>query len=254
MDPAAEHARGLAVTWLGHATTLIEVDGVRLLTDPLLRNRFFHVRRRTAPIPAGDVGRVDGVLISHLHPDHFDLPSLRALGPQTPIVVPAGAGRAAIRAGLAAVEELPVGRTLDLLGVPITAVHADHSGFRPPFGPHAAAIGYLVGRSRAIYFAGDTGLFAGMGELRGSVDVALLPVGGWGPTLRGGHLGPGEAARAVAMIAPRLALPIHWGTFWPIGLPLLPRFGEPGPRFMDAMQRVPETASRLWRPGDRVQL
>jgi len=197
---------------------------------------------------------VDGVLVSHLHPDHFDIPSLRTLGAQIPVVVPQGAGRAATRAGLTNVEELPVGRMLDLSGVPVTAVHADHSGFRPPFGPHATAVGYLVGIGQAIYFAGDTGLFAGMEELRGGVDVALLPVGGWGPTLRGGHLGPDEAVRAAAMIAPRLALPIHWGTFWPIGLPLLPRFGEPGPRFIDAMQEAPETTSHLWRPGDRVQV
>jgi L-ascorbate metabolism protein UlaG (beta-lactamase superfamily) len=79
-----------AVTWLGHSTVLLEVDGARLLTDPLLRRRVAHLRRRDVPVAAA---RIDGVLVSHLHYDHLDIPSLRALGRHVPLVVPRGGGR-----------------------------------------------------------------------------------------------------------------------------------------------------------------
>ncbi len=246
-------ARGTSATWLGHATTLIEREDVRFLTDPLLRGRFLHVRRRAAPLHARDLPPIDAVLISHLHWDHFDLPSLRQIGEDVPIVVPAGAGAFARGAGLRHVEELPTGRELVVRGVPVTAVPADHSGFRPPAGPTAHASGYLIGASRSVYFAGDTGFFDGMSDLRGQVDTALLPVGGWGPTLRGGHLDPLQAAQALALIAPRAARPIHWGTYWPTGYPLTARFHTPGRAFAAwASRLVPEIDAHSWSVGSVV--
>ena len=98
------------------------------------------------------------------------------------------------------------------------ATSAVHGGFRPPAGPRAAAVGYLLEAAPTrVYFAGDTDLFAGMADLR-PIDVALLPVWGWGPTLGRGHLDPGRAAEAVGLLRPRFAIPIHWGTFWVRGL------------------------------------
>lgn len=238
-----------SLRWLGHASVLIERDGVRFLTDPLLRGRFLHVRRRAPAIRPQDLPPVDAVLISHLHWDHFDLPSLRRLE-DVPVIVPSGAGAFARRAGLRHVEELAPGRALTVRGVAVTAVPAQHSGFRPPAGPTAQASGYLVGSADSVYFAGDTGFFAGMSDLHGQVDTALLPAGGWGPTLRGGHLDPLTAALALALIAPRVARPIHWGTYWPVGYPLTARFHAPGRAFSSwAARLTPGVDVRAWHIG-----
>lgn len=244
---------GAGVTWLGHATVLVEVDGARILTDPLLRSRFLHVLRRAAPVDVDEARRaIDAVVISHLHWDHADLASLRAIGVETPVIVPRGAGTMMRRAGMRNVEELGAGAALDVGGTRIEATRANHSGFRPPFGPTAEANGYVIGTSQRVYFAGDTGMFAGLDDLRGGVEVALLPVGGWGPTLRGGHLDASAAAEAVAIVRPQMALPIHWGTYWPVGVPLGRRFSEPGPRFVEAVSRLtPEVDARLWSIGVR---
>ena len=112
------------------------------------------------------------------------------------------------------VEELPSGRTTGVGPVRVTATPAVHDGRRDRHGPQAEAVGYLMTGSSSVYFAGDTDLFAGMADLRGEtgIDVALLPVSGWGLTLGDGHMGAVEAAEAVALLRPRLAVPVHWGT------------------------------------------
>jgi L-ascorbate metabolism protein UlaG (beta-lactamase superfamily) len=102
--------------------------------------------------------------------------------------------------------------------VTVTTTLARHGSFRPPLGPNGESVGYIAeGSRRRAYFAGDTDLFAEMGQL-GDLDVALVPVWGWGPTLGRGHLDPARAADALTLLRPRLALPIHWGTLWPRGL------------------------------------
>ncbi len=105
----------------------------------------------------------------------------------------------------------------------ITATRAVHGGYRPPFGPRAAAVGYVLeGSQSRVYFAGDTDLFPEMTDLGpgsgADLDVALLPVWGWGPTLGPGHLDPARAAAAAGLLRPAFAVPIHWGTLWPYGL------------------------------------
>ena len=99
---------------------------------------------------------------------------------------------------------------------------AEHEGSRGPFGASADAVGYVITGSEVVYFAGDTDLFDGMHEL-GPVDLALVPIWGWGPGLGAGHLDPVQAAEAVARIRPRLVVPIHWGTYFPIHLGLTRR-------------------------------
>lgn len=211
------------LAFLGHSTVLIELDGLRILTDPVLFDRVTVLRRIVTPVDPGLYAGIDAVVISHLHLDHFDLPSLRFLGRATELVVPRGAGELLRRAGFDHVTELAPGESTSIGGVSITATRAVHSGFRPPFGPRAAAVGYLIeGAESRIYFAGDTDLFPEMADLgpRGGadLDVALIPVWGWGPTLGPGHLDPTRAAAAVGLLRPSFAVPIHWGTFWPYGL------------------------------------
>jgi L-ascorbate metabolism protein UlaG (beta-lactamase superfamily) len=203
----------LTIDFVGHSALVIELDGVRLLTDPATRARIGPLQR-IVPVPTRrELAGIDAVLLSHLHWDHLDVPSLRDLGRSTRIVVPAGTWMRGV--GFADVIEIADGDALDIGGLTVEAVPALHSGFRPPLGPTAPAIGYVVRGSRSVYFAGDTDLFEAMGAL-GDLDVALLPVWGWGPTLgRGLHMDPLRAAQSLRRIRPRAAVPIHWGTYWP---------------------------------------
>jgi L-ascorbate metabolism protein UlaG (beta-lactamase superfamily) len=216
---AAPVASRLGLDFLGHSAVVIELDGVRILTDPVTRARVGPLRR-VEPVPARDRLRdIDAVLISHLHWDHLDVPSLRDLGRDIPMFVPAGSGAWMRAAGFADVRELAVGESASVGSVVVRAVPAIHSGYRPPLGPTAPPLGFVVRGSRSIYFAGDTDLFEGMGEFGEPIDVALIPVWGWGPTLgRGLHLDPLRAARALRLIRPRAGVPIHWGRYWPLAL------------------------------------
>jgi L-ascorbate metabolism protein UlaG (beta-lactamase superfamily) len=245
------------VTYVGHATVLLELGGVRLLTDPVLRPSVGLLRRRS-PLPAPAVTQnLDAALVSHLHFDHLDLPSLRRLGREVRLFAPRGAGRFLRRAGFNHVTELAVGETAVVDGLEVAATPALHHGRRRPLGPVAEPIGFEVRGDRRAYFAGDTDVFPGMAELAGGLDLALLPVWGWGPTLSPGHLGPKGAARAVELLRPRLALPIHWGTFFPAGLarrwPELLR--DPAHAFAAwAAMVAPEVEVRVLYPGASLAL
>jgi L-ascorbate metabolism protein UlaG (beta-lactamase superfamily) len=234
----------LALEFIGHSTVVVDLDGIRLLTDPVTRSRVGPLRRVERVPDRERLRGVDAVLISHLHWDHLDVPSLRHLGRDLPIIVPLGAAGWMRKAGFADVREIAVGETLDIGGIAVRAVPAVHSGFRPPLGPTAPPLGYVVRGSRTIYFAGDTDLFAGMGELGEPIDMALLPVWGWGPTLgRGLHLDPLRAAQSLRLIRPRAAMPIHWGTYWPhaLGRILSERLIEPPAAFVEhAVELAPD--------------
>jgi L-ascorbate metabolism protein UlaG (beta-lactamase superfamily) len=205
----------LQLTWVGHSTVLVELGGVRLLTDPLLTDRVAHLRRHSAVSPDSADG-VDGVVISHVHLDHLHLPSLRRLPRSTALIVPDGAGGLLTGRGFTDVRETRAGRTTVVGTVDVETVPARHKDRR---GPHsrvrAQAVGYVMRAcGRSVYFAGDTDLFAGMADIA-PVEVALLPIWGWGPTIGEGHLDPGRAAEAVGILDARLVVPIHWGTLSP---------------------------------------
>jgi L-ascorbate metabolism protein UlaG (beta-lactamase superfamily) len=207
------------ITWIGHGTVLVELDGVRLLTDPLVRSRLGHIVRVAGPHDANALRNVDAALVSHVHFDHFDMWSLRRLGRSVRVIVPVGAARMLRRRGFAAVTEVDVGDEVDVDGVTIRATPADHDGRRPPFLNKAPSLGYVIAGSARVYFAGDTDLFDGMSTLAPDLDVALLPVSGWGVRVPRGHLDPLRAAQALALLRPRMAIPIHWGTYRRIRLP-----------------------------------
>jgi len=211
------------LTFLGHSSVLLELGGVRVLTDPVLRGHVMHLNRVVPTVPRQAWSSIDLVLISHLHHDHCDLPTLRQLGRATTLLVPAGAGPFLRKRGFTSVVELPVGATHVHRSVSVTATFADHDGRREPFGPRAEAIGFLVTHGTgddeaSVYFAGDTDIFDGMTDLHPQLDVALIPVWGWGPNLGPGHLTPRQAARATQLLRPRYAVPVHWGTLFPVGL------------------------------------
>jgi L-ascorbate metabolism protein UlaG (beta-lactamase superfamily) len=246
-----------AITYAGHATVLIEMGEARLLTDPLLRERLLVVLRRHGGLGRETLGRVDGVLISHLHLDHLDLASLRMVGRSVPILAPPGSAGLLARRGFANVSELAKGQTRTLAGLEVRAVEAQHAGGRIFGFGRGGVVGYVVEGPRRVYWAGDTALFEGMRDLGDGLDVALLPIWGWGPTLGPGHLDPERAARALAMLRPRLAVPVHWGTLAPLGArriwPWM--FERPAREFVEWARRLaPEVEVRVLRPGQTLQL
>jgi L-ascorbate metabolism protein UlaG (beta-lactamase superfamily) len=235
---------------------LIALDGVRLLTDPVLRDRVGPLVRVAGSVPADGLAPLDGVLLSHLHADHTDLPSLRRIAPATGVLAPRLAGAWLRRNGVQSVRELGSGETISIGAVQVTATPATHDRRRRPFGPAADPIGYLVRGSKSVYFAGDTDLDSAMADLRGLVDVALIPIWGWGPSVGAGHLDPRRAAEAVALIAPVVAIPIHWGTFavrWAV--PPTPDLGRPAAEFVALTERcAPGVDVRVLAPGEEVEL
>jgi L-ascorbate metabolism protein UlaG (beta-lactamase superfamily) len=241
------------VTWLGHATVLLELGRTRLLTDPVLRSRVVHLRRHGAPPEPPE--RVDAVLLSHLHYDHTDLPSLRLLGRDIRVLAPRGSGAWLRRVGFPNAEELAAGERADVGGVEVTAVPARHDDRRRPGGgPRADPIGFVVAGSRRIYFAGDTDLFDGMARLA-PLDAALLPIAGWGPKLGSGHLDAERAAQAAATIRPRLVVPIHWGTLRPRWVRARAWFSDPPYDFQAAVARLaPEIEAHVIGPGESLGL
>jgi L-ascorbate metabolism protein UlaG (beta-lactamase superfamily) len=229
---------------------VIELDGTRLVTDPLLRNRVAHLRRQSVSTPL--VGRPDAILISHHHFDHLDLPSLRSLGSSTLILGGPGTNRYLEKKGFRNVRDLDPGHSARVGPVEIEAVNALHDGRRSPLHESSEAVGFLIRGSRTFYFAGDTDLFPGMADLAGIPDAALLPVWGWGHRLGPGHMDPRRAVAALELIRPRLAIPIHWGTLFPIGLRKWGRgYLEKPPLAFEklASEVVPETEVRVLRPG-----
>lgn len=245
----SETSTKVRLTWLGHATVVIEVGGVKLLTDPLLRTHAGLLRRHQVPPAHTTWQDSDLVLLSHLHHDHAELSSLRLLD-GVPIVAAHSSARWLRKHELPAVG-MPVGSAKDLRQLPparwrtvadlyqrarvlggqvrsassaldnvhITLTPAVH-GHRPmPHRPNAATGHAVRSGSHRIWFAGDTEDYPNLGllaqHLGGPIDLAVVPVGGWGPRLSGGHMDPVAAAQACGRIGARSAVAVHWGTLHP---------------------------------------
>ena len=239
------------ITYVGHATLLIEVGGVRLLTDPVLRPVVAHLRRH-GPTPKPP--RVDVVLLSHLHSDHLHLASLRSLPGLPRVIAPRGTGPWLGRLGVEVVELRP-GESTSVGGVHVRAVTAEHDTRRRPLGgPAAEPLGFVIGGHPSVYFAGDTDLFDAMADMA-PVDVALLPVAGWGPRLGPGHMNALRAARAVALLRPHVAIPIHWGTLHPAYARRGPWFSDPPFEFAAQVAAVaPWVDVRVLMPGESTSM
>jgi L-ascorbate metabolism protein UlaG (beta-lactamase superfamily) len=273
VSPRAGGVPSVTVTWLGHSTVVVDAvtpgGVVRLVTDPLL-HRHAGLLRRRGDRPAETWRGSDAVLLSHLHHDHAELRSLRLLGDDVPVLTaPANArwlrGRGLRGVGLDEAWR-PVGDAN--AGVAVRLVPAVH-GHRPmPHRPNAAnghlvrvgpdpADGQVPDGGTRLWAVGDTEHYPGMVHLPdlagGPVDVALVPVSGWGPRLSGGHLGPVQAARVCAEVGVRVAIPVHWGTLHAPGGRHLPRgwMDHAGAAFEAAVHReAPGTRAVVLRPGE----
>jgi L-ascorbate metabolism protein UlaG (beta-lactamase superfamily) len=212
-----------------------------VLTDPLLRDRVLHlVRSSPATRPTS---AVDAILISHAHGDHLDRASLRLLPRSAKLVVPKGVSRFVKWLRFEDVVEVAAGDELRIGDVRLRVTPAEHS---------ARAVGYVVDGTQTSYFAGDTDLFDGMADIAPHLDLAMLPISGWGPALPEGHLNPTTAAQALALLRPRVCVPIHWGTFRPIyrRKPYESDTNAPQ-RFVDeARKHAPDVEIRILSPGE----
>ena len=251
------------LTWWGHASVEMRMDGVRVVTDPLLRRRvgpLHSVGYRPRDLRTA-LGSVDAVVLSHLHRDHTDLPSIGRFGARTKVIVPVGAGGLVRRRARGPVEELAIGASTPVGRVRVVATEAVHDGRRDVRSLRAQAVGYLLVGSCSVYFAGDTEVFDGMADLvrdlPQGLDVALLPVAGWGLTLGPGHMDVEAAVRALELLRPRVAEPVHWGTLRIPGAWRLRRartLGSPHRFAALAAERVPGTRVVVPVPGGHVHV
>ncbi len=248
----------MTVAFAGHSTVLVELDGARVLIDPLFRSALLHLQRHAPHVDLERWGSPDVVLISHSHMDHLDKRSLKLVDKSARVVVPRDCVRLMRGLGFDDVNGVAAGDTVAAAGLSVHAVPAEHGGSRMPWNAPAETIGFVVSGSQTFYYAGDTDLFDGMAQLAGSLDLALLPVWGWGPKLGEGHLDPDRAAEAAAMLEPRVAVPVHWGGYLPAGMarrrPEL--LTEPPRRFRRIVEAAGLSSTRveLIEPGSEIAL
>jgi L-ascorbate metabolism protein UlaG (beta-lactamase superfamily) len=255
----------MRVQFLGHSTVKLNVGGLVVVTDPVLTNRVGHLHRVARGIEINLLADIQVILISHLHSDHLHLPSIRALPHRPTVVVPRGSANWLSKRLPNPIEELAPGETYERDGVKFHGVHANHSGFRwgprLTIGPQSVAMGHIIDDGVAkVYAPGDTDIFDEMAEFS-DVDLALMPVWGWGPNIGPGHLDPERAAQATDLIAPRFAIPIHWGTLSVAGLAHLP--GPHGHRMRHLLKSPPieyasavkgPTKVMVVQPGETVEV
>ncbi len=251
--PSAGAGHALDVTLLRTSCLLIEYGGLRILTDP-----FFHRTMRGLPIfrppgiPLERVGRIDIVVASHLHRDHFDLQAVRQLAhPQMVLVGCPGTAAFCAGAGLPRIVEIAPWQETTVGDVRLTATPADHTG--PP--PAEVNVVIRLGPWR-IFFGGDarySEAFTEIGERLGPIDVALLPIGGTRIFGQRTTMDPADAVRACADLRPRWAVPIHEGGEW---LPVPPASWHPGRfhHFVTAMQRSGQSSVAVAvEPGETAR-
>lgn len=255
----------VTVCWVGHSTVYINFYGIRILTDPVFSDRVglsvlrlftVGVKRHTAPAlrPEDISGKVDVVLLSHAHMDHFDLPSLRKLqGPSTQVVTATGTGRLLRRFTFSAVTELGGRDRIQLdNGLAVTAVPVRHWGNRFPWNRGYGYTGYLISyRGVQVFFAGDTAYTPSFSDLKsvGPIDLALIPIGAYSPdAYQGNHCTPEQAWQMFEDSGARFLAPIHWDTFVLSDEPI----DEP----INRLQRVaPDEEQIVWRRhGDVFRL
>jgi L-ascorbate metabolism protein UlaG (beta-lactamase superfamily) len=224
---ARRPATGLRATWLGHSTVLLELDGRRVLTDPVFAERISPVSfagpRRFHPVPAAldELPPLDAVLVSHDHFDHLCRPTMTALARRgVPLVTALGVGAHLETFGVdpERITELDWHESAEVGGLRFTATPAQHFSGRGLLGRNTTLwASWVIESSRKkVFFSGDTGLtdeLATIGKAHGPFDLIMLEVGAFHPAWGTIHLGPENALAAFAMLGGGTLLPVHWGTF-----------------------------------------
>lgn len=252
---------GLRATWLGHSTVPLEIDGVRVLTDPVWGERASFLswagpkRFFEPPIPLEELPVPDAVVISHDHYDHLDRTTLRRMRDwDTRFVVPLGVGRRLAAWGVreSRITELDWWGSTAVGSLQVVCTPARHASGRSLFDKDRtlwAGFAFL-GTTHRAYFSGDTGLFPGLTEIGirlGPFDLTLIESGAYNRAWPDWHLGPEQAVAAHRLVRGKLLLPIHWGTF-----KLAPHgWTEPVERVVAAAGR--NTAVVIPRPGETIE-
>jgi L-ascorbate metabolism protein UlaG (beta-lactamase superfamily) len=249
------------ISYIGHATVLVDIGQLRVLTDPILRDRVFFLQRHGQnPASSFLLERPpDIVLLSHLHYDHADLPSLRQLPDTTTVIAPKGSGRYLERWAGVQVHEVDEGDRVQVADVEITALPADHGNAFSIPRPMSSCLSFVMENRLSVYFAGDTDLFEGMSQVGQDfdLDVALLPVWGYSHRVGTGHLTPLTAAQALNRLDPRIAVPIHWGSLRFPGPHSLWKWADhlstPPYAFANHASRLaPQTQVQVLQPGEQM--
>ncbi len=221
-----ENTDEFTVTWIGHSTLLIQIDGINILTDPIWSERcspvnFAGPKRHVPPgLVFDDLPEIDVVLISHDHYDHLDKATIKMLGNKPLYLVPLGIGAILREWGITHYSEMDWWDSMKFNGAEIVCVPAQHFSGRSLFNRNKTLwSGWVVqGKSQNFYFAGDTGYFPGfkeIGKRYGPFDLAALPIGAYLPRWFMGpiHLSPDEAVDAYIDLRAKMFVAIHWGTF-----------------------------------------
>lgn len=218
---------GLRATWLGHSTVLVEIDGRRVLTDPVWSDRASPVSfagpRRFQPVPVPIIGLppLDAVVVSHDHYDHLDRAAIQALIPSgVPFITALGVGAHLEGWGVPAdrITELDWWESVDLSGLTITAAPSQHFSGRGALDRNRTLWSSFAvrGPRRSFFYSGDTGLTPEYTEIAarlGPFDLVMLEVGAFHPSWGTIHLGPENALEALTLLGGGAFLPVHWGTF-----------------------------------------
>jgi len=258
---AGRRSGGTRITFLGHASTVIEIDGLRLVTDPVLRRLVGPLYRRVPKPLSEPVTDPDVILISHLHLDHYDPRSLRMFRRDTPILAPVGAGLSLRWRGFRDIHEIAPGDRFRIGPIEIVGTDAKHKGTRHPLAARTPSLGYVISGTRSIYFAGDTAFFSGISDVWPErLDLAMLPIAGIGPLMpEFKHMSPRHAVKAMDLLRPRIVVPIHWGTYHLPGTAffrLRPDFHRRAPYLFMAQAAVlePDVHTVMLRPGEQLSL
>ncbi|MGI5379387.1 MBL fold metallo-hydrolase [Streptomyces sp. CA-251387] len=245
-------ARTVAVSWAGHASWVVQIGGLTVLTDPVWSRRILGTPARITPVGIAwsDLPRVDAVVISHNHYDHLDAPTLRRLPRDTPVFVPAGLAAWFRRRRFTQITELDWWEAAELSGVRFDFVPAHHWSKRTLLDTCRSLWGGWVLTApdgQRVYFAGDTGYghwFTRIGERYPGIDLALLPIGAYDPRwwLSDVHCDPEEAVRAAQDLGARRMAPMHWATFVLSAEPVL----EPLTRVRAAWEKAGLARGDLW--------